>query len=122
MQNASYSIELDTERHLLRITMAGFFTEQDIALFVAARDKAIAELTAQSDHRFTLVDIREMQIQSQESVTAFQRVLSNPATISKPVAFVVSASLARLQIRRAAADRNAEYFTSLEAAENWLLN
>uniref|UniRef100_UPI0035CC6E58 hypothetical protein n=1 Tax=uncultured Sphingomonas sp. TaxID=158754 RepID=UPI0035CC6E58 len=27
-----------------------------------------------------------------------------------------------LQIRRAAADRKAEYFTSLEAAEKWLLN
>jgi hypothetical protein len=122
VETSSYSIELDSQRHLLRITMSGFFEEADIFQFVVARDKAISELTAKSDHRFTLVDIREMQIQSQESVNAFQRVLSNPATISKPVAFVVSASLARLQIRRAAADRTAEYFTSLEAAEKWLLD
>jgi hypothetical protein len=122
VQNTSYVIKIDKGRQLLRITMSGFFAGADIRQFVEAKNKAIYDLTAGPGHLHTLVDIREMQIQPQDSVAAFQRVLSDPLAISKRIAFVVSASLARLQIRRAAADREAEYFTSIEAAEAWLMS
>jgi len=61
-----------------------------------------------------------MQIQSQETVTAFQQVLGDPRQASRRLAFVVARSLARLQIRRAASERQASYFTSVEEAEAWV--
>ncbi len=121
VRNASYSIEVDKARGLLRITMSGFFTEDEVLRFVADKDTAINEMGGLSCHQFTLVDIREMQIQTQEIVMTFRRVLSDQTAIAKPIAFLVSPSLARSQIRRAAGDRKAEYFTSIEAAETWLL-
>lgn len=120
MRNASYSIEIDKARGLLRIAMSGFFLEEDVRRFSADKDTAINDMGGLSCHHSTLVDIREMQIQSQEIVTAFRRVLSAQTAIRKPIAFLVSPSLARFQIRRAAGDRKAEYFTSIEAAEAWL--
>lgn len=120
VRDASYSIEFDNARGLLRIAMSGFFMEEDVRRFATDKDSAINEMGGLSCHQFTLVDIREMQIQSQEIVMAFRRVLSNQTAIAKPIAFLVSPSLARFQIRRAAGDRKAGYFTSIEAAEAWL--
>ncbi|TPG51965.1 hypothetical protein [Sphingomonas glacialis] len=120
MRDASYSIEVDNARGLLRIAMSGFFMEEHVRRFAADKDTAINEMGGPSCHQSTLVDIREMQIQSQEIVMAFRRVLSNQTAIAKPIAFLVSPSLARFQIRRAAGDRKAEYFTSIKAAEAWL--
>ena len=122
MQRASFSFDVDAGLHLLRISMEGFFAEDDIALFAAARDDAYLQLRGLAHDYRTIVDIREMQIQSQESVSAFQRLLSRPDAASTPIAFVVSKSLARLQIKRAAADRKAAYFTTVEDAERWLLS
>lgn len=120
VRNASYSIEVDKARGLLRIAMSGFFMEEDVRRFGADKDTAINDMGGLSCHQSTLVDIREMQIQSQEIVMAFRRMLSAQTAIAKPIAFLVSPSLARFQIRRAAGDRKAEYFTSIEAAEAWL--
>ncbi|PXA98323.1 hypothetical protein DMC47_09100 [Nostoc sp. 3335mG] len=61
-----------------------------------------------------------MAIQSQESVGAFQAMLSNPATTSRKLAFVITRSLARMQIKRAAASRNAAYFETVDEAEHWV--
>lgn len=63
-----------------------------------------------------------MQIQPQDSVAAFQRVLSDPLASFEAHRVRSLSIVARLQIRRAAADREAEYFTSIEAAEAWLMS
>jgi response regulator of citrate/malate metabolism len=119
--SGQFSIHVDVDRHLVRVTMAGFFSPADVARFVEVRDAEHRKLRCGINEHFTLVDIRAMQIQSQEAVAEFQRVLSAPATASKRIAFVVAKSLARLQIQRAAEGRPANYFASVEDAEHWLL-
>ncbi len=115
------SFDVEPARDLVRITLTGFFTPDDVARFVAARDAAHAQLRCGPNAHATLVDMRAMQIQSQATVEAFQRVLGDPRMASRRLAFVVARSLARLQIKRAAAEREASFFTAIEDAEVWVL-
>ena len=116
-----FFIETDVPLRLMRITLAGFFVAEDIDRLAAARDQSLRAMgTAPNAHR-TLVDIRDMDIQSQDSVHLFQQVLANPLTASARLAFVVARSLARMQLQRAAHSRDAHYFTTVEEAEAFLL-
>lgn len=122
MTPAEFTIRVVPERHLVCIIMAGFFDVADIDRFAAARDEAHRALTSGPGEHLTMVDIRGMQIQSQDSVAAFSRLLTDPRQRSRRIAFVVAKSLARMQIQRAAQDRDdAGYFTDPDEAERWLL-
>jgi hypothetical protein len=118
---AAFSIDVDASQSLVRIVMSGFFAMEDIVRFVAARDQAHHLLNCAPNAHVTLVDIRGMKIQSQDSVESFKHVLNNPKFASRRLAIVVAQSLARMQIKRAASDRDAYYFDSIEGAEAWLL-
>jgi hypothetical protein len=118
---AQFSISVDVPRSLVRMAMAGFFEDDDIARFVNARDQAHQLLQCPRNGHLTLVDIRGMDIQAQDSVTSFQKILADPVNVSKRIAFVVVRSLAWMQIKRAAESREARYFMCPEEAEMWLL-
>lgn len=118
---ANFTFEVEPGRNLVRIWLGGFFSPADVAGFVTERDRAHQRLRCGPYEHVTLVDIRDMAIQSQDSVAAFQQMLSNPAVTSRRLAFVITRSLARMQIKRAAASRDAAYFESVEDAERWLL-
>ncbi len=105
---------------LVWITIGGFFELHDIERFAAARDAEHRRLRCGPNQHLTLVDMRQMQIQKQGSVEAFTRLLGDPSFISRRLAFVVSVGLARSQIQRAAAGRDARFFSSMEDAEAWL--
>lgn len=118
----TYSFDIDPNRDLARITMGGFFSPDDVARFRQARDTAYQQLTCGPHEHVTLVDMRGMHIQSQEAVAEFTKLFADPAYASKALAIVVSRSLARLQVQRAAAGRTVAYFTEdMEAAERCLL-
>ncbi len=118
---ATFSIDPDVSCGVLRITMAGFFEAADIARFAGAVRDGLAALRMRPNGHLTLVDIRDMDIQAQDSVTGFQQILSDPRTASPRIAFVVARSLSSMQIRRAAKGREAGYFNDPAAAEAWLL-
>lgn len=118
---ARFSFEVDISRNLVRMTMAGFFEPADVQRFVHERDKVHTRLLCGPNEKLTLVDVREMDMQSQEAVALFAAVLANPSNASKRIAFVVTRSLSRMQLKRAAASRTAEFFTdNVAAAEAWL--
>lgn len=119
---AQFNITVDAERSLVRMTMSGFFLSEDITRFVVARNEAHQALRCHAHEHLTLVDIREMDIQAQDSVVAFQHVLADPSKASKRLAFVVARSLASMQIKRAADSRVASYFSDINQAEHWLLH
>ena len=118
----NFAFEVEPERNLVRVWLGGFFSPTDAAAFVKERDRVHQHLRCGPNEHITLVDIREMAIQPQESVSAFQKILSNPATKSRKLAFVTARSLARMQIKRAAASRDAAYFETVENAERWLFS
>lgn len=118
--DACFSISVDPDRDLLHITLAGFFSVDDVARFSGAITTGLSQLHCGPNRHLTLVDIREMKIQSQSSVGEFQRVLVNARTRGRAIAFVVAQSLARMQAQRVASERFSAYFETQEQAKNWL--
>jgi len=120
--DAEFSLRVEPERDLVVVTLLGFFTVEDVARFTKARDAAHLQLRCRANQHLTLVDVRGMRIQSQESVAAFQQMLANPGTQGRAIAFVVSQTLARMQAKRAVSDRVSAYFQSSSDAEDWLFS
>lgn len=118
--DASFDIVADPARDLIRLTMRGFFAEPDIVRMRASLLHALTELHCAPNQHKTLCDIREMKIQSQESVTLFQQLVGSETVRSRFLAFVTSATLARLQARRLTSREGVQFFSNLEEASDWL--
>lgn len=118
---AIYKVETDPVNNIVRHHLAGFFEPVDVENYVAARNAAHRLLTCGPNQHVTLVDVREIKIQPQDVVKAFGGVLADPRHQSRKLAFVVALSLARMQLLRATATRNAQYFGSIKEAEAWLM-
>jgi hypothetical protein len=122
--SATFSIDAEPERDLVRIAMAGLFTPEDIAAFYKARDGAHAKLTCARNAHLTINDLRGMKIQPQESVAGFQQLLGAPEYRSRRLAFVIGRTLARSQLQRALGGRGPDVrcFDSVAEAEAWLFH
>jgi hypothetical protein len=118
--DAEYHFQIDRSRDLVRIRMAGLFTLGDIGGFLEARQLAHDELGCPPNQHVTLNDLRGMKIQSQAVVAAFRAMLADPAFRSRRLAFVAGQTLARSQLMRALAGREARCFEYIEDAEAWL--
>ena len=115
-----FTFTLDRDRGLVRISMQGFYTLDDVAAFFEARRKAHAELGLPRNAHLTLNDLRGMQIQAQEVIQAFQLGLAVPEEKARKLAIVVDAAMARGQANRAINSADTHYFTDLASAEAWL--
>lgn len=118
---AIYKVEVDPVRNIVRHYLSGFFEPTDVEAYRAARNAAHGLLTCAPNQHVTLVDVRDMKIQQQDIVKAFGSMMADSRYHSRKMAFVVALTLARMQLLRATANRSAQYFTSIEEAEAWLL-
>lgn len=118
---ASYAIDVDPTRDLVRIKMSGFFTPEQLTAFLTARAVAHRQLTCKRNHHVTINDVRDMKIQSQDMVSAFRDLLAAPDYRSRKLAFVVGPTLARSQLLRALDARQARCFDNSAQAEAWVL-
>jgi len=117
---ANFSITCDAAIGLIRMRITGFFEHDDILRLMAAREQALRTLGTAPNAHLTLVDARELDIFAKDSVAEFQRILSDPRHRARRIAFVIAKSLSSSQLRRAAHDRDAQYFTDPAEAETWL--
>ena len=115
-----FHFEIDRARGLVRITMSGFYEAEDVTAFVEARAKAHAALGMAPNAHRTLNDLRGMKVQSQETVRAFQAILTAPEYRSRKLAFVVDRNLAAMQLERTLIARDANIFTDIASAERYL--
>lgn len=118
---ARYTILVEPTRDLVRITMSGFFTPDDVARFMGDRDVAHARLRCAPNQHVTINDLRGMKIQSQESVAAFNALLSSPRHRSRRLAFVIGTTLARMQLLRVVGNRSVRFFDDPRTAEAWVM-
>lgn len=122
--DGSFDIRVDSARHLVTMRLTGFFTPETFDRFKAERAVAFTALRCGPNQHLSLTDVREVQIQSQDIVSAFGQVLADPAYRSKRLAFVTPTSLARMQLHRVIsqrADGSTRCFTDPVAAEHWVL-
>ena len=117
--DAKFDCVADPRRNLMRVKMAGFFSEEDVQRFAAAYRSLLPQLDAPG--HLTLVDIRQMQIQPQSVVGAFSTLLASPDVRSQRLAFVCSSTLARLQAQRLTDRAGVRFFEDEAEAETWLL-
>jgi hypothetical protein len=117
---ATFDITVDPARHLIRITGSGFFLPEDVAAFVAERDRIYARHQTGVIPFVTIIDIRAMGIQSQETVALFRKAATRSRNASRRLAIVVDKSLARLQMKRVVEGRDAAFFATVAEAEAWL--
>jgi hypothetical protein len=117
---AEFSLEVDPQRDLVRIRMAGFFRKGDIADFIEARRAAHQMLDCAPNAHLTINDIRGMDIQAHDIVDSFREMLAAPEYRSRRLAFIVGNTLARSQAIRAIESRAARWFTDPAMAEAWL--
>ncbi len=120
----TFHFQVDPDRNLIVTTIAGFFDEEVYARYLAARAAAFRELRCGPNEHLSLSDLRGMNIQSQDIVTAFSSMLAQPTYQSKRLGLVIGSSLARMQLSRALGGRaggNAQLFLDYAAAEHWVL-
>ena len=98
---AHFTVRAEPSRDLVRITMSGFFTPDDIQAFYDARAVEHRRLTCGPNQHVTLNDLTDMKVQAQDIVGTFQELLADPAYRSRKLAFVVDRTLARSQLMRA---------------------
>ena len=117
--DAKFNFLIDVRHNLMRIKMAGFFTDDDVQRFTFHYRSQLAQLRAPG--HLTLVDIRQMKIQPQSVVWAFSSLLASPDVRSRRLAFVCSSTLARLQAQRLTDREGVRFFQDDAEAEGWLV-
>ena len=121
MSPASFTIELEPARDLVRIRLSGFFSVDDVGRFQAELLLAHRRLgCGRRGGPLTINDISDMAIQSQDVVARWAAFLADPAHRSRRLAFVVGSTLARMQLQRTIGSRDAKVFTASDEAELWL--
>lgn len=120
--SAQYDAVADPGKGLIRASVSGFFTIEDVVAFERMLRASIDTLCCDVDRHLTLCDATGMRIQSQEVVAAFAALARNPSIRSRRLAFVLGQSLARTQTRRLVDPRRegVAYFETAVAAEAWL--
>ncbi len=116
-----FTVTADPAAYLLRLELAGFFAVEDLAVLYAAYRDERAKLGCGPNQHLMFVDAREMKVQAQDIVGAFQVLLANPADQSRRMAIVLNPSLLRSQILRALDGRDARFFDDPQTAALWLL-
>ncbi|GGB33092.1 hypothetical protein GCM10011380_23190 [Sphingomonas metalli] len=112
----------DPDRGLLRITLSGFFTVDDVAAYEAARVLHVSRLRCPIGQHLTLADVTGLDIQTQDVVAAFTRVVGDPRYRPRRLAVVVPHTLTRIQAMRAVDGPGVRVFRSVAEAEDWLLS
>lgn len=115
-----FEIEAVRDLSLIRIVMGGFFDSATIVRMRTDLGKAIATLSCRANDHITLCDIRAMNIQSQEQVGEFSRLVGSGDIRSRRLAFVTATGLARIQARRLTNREGVEFFSDPDAALTWL--
>ncbi|MBP8232266.1 MAG: hypothetical protein KAY22_08185 [Rhizorhabdus sp.] len=115
-----FAIDVEKDLKLIRLTMGGFFESATIVEMRTRMVEAIATLACAANDHLTLCDICEMDIQSQERVGEFAKLVGSDDVRSRRLAFVTARSLARLQAKRLTSREGVEFFTDPDMALDWL--
>jgi hypothetical protein len=116
----SFHISIDRDRSLMRLKLSGFFDRSSVAKMVVERNAAVKRLGCAPNMHVTFCDLSDYVLSSPEIVGEFQTMVADPRYSSRRLAFVIDASLARMQVRRIAKRTDVGYFLSADEAETWL--
>jgi hypothetical protein len=114
-----FSIDTDPKRRLIRISVSGMLTTEEVTELYRQEYEAIRAMGCPMGSQLVLVDLRECPLQLQDVVGAFQREMHSPNK-AKRLAMVTGGSLSRMQARRIMQRDDAQLFDTMAEAETWL--
>jgi len=82
-----FTIAAHPRRKLLRVTLQGFFTVEEVGAFARAAQEAVAGMGCRTGDWVHICDISEMKLQSQEVAEAFTRFINNPLSACRSSGF-----------------------------------
>ncbi len=115
-------VEAEEGRHLLRMTLTGFLTVEDIWNFETARARMIEMSGFDRSGHVALCDLGGLALQSQDVIRAIQQMQADDPYPPLRAAIVTAGAAIRMQARRACATAQCktEIFVSAAEAEQWL--
>ncbi len=118
-----FEIETSHADRMIFLRMGGVFATDEAHACAAAKEAAVDSLGPPYDHS-TLVDIRDLRLQTQEIFAIFTNFVANTKHKSRRIAIVAGEGTARMQFRRVAerAPLRADmrFFTAVDEARGWL--
>ena len=119
-----YEIETSPTERLICIRMIGGFTLDEARECAAAKEAAVQELGPPFDAHSSLVDVRDLRIQTQDVFAIFTSFVAKTKHKSRKIAIVGGEGTARMQFRRVAQREplrdDMRFFTAVEEARGWL--
>jgi hypothetical protein len=100
--------------------LSGRFDVDAFDAFREARVAAHRDLRHDPCGHITMIDLRGFEEQTNYIADRFQVLLQDPSMRARLLAIVVDETPAAFQIRHAASQRRAHYFTSTDEAEQWI--
>ena len=119
-----YEIETNPADRLICIRMIGGFTLDEARECAAAKEAAVQELGPPFDAHSSLVDVRDLRIQTQDVFAIFTSFVAKTKHKSRKIAIVGGEGTARMQFRRVAEREplrdDMRFFTAVDEARGWL--
>ena len=119
-----FEIETSQADRIISVRMIGSFTMEEARACAAAKEEAVQGLGPPFDAHSSLVDVRDLRIQTQDIFAIFTSFVANTRHKSRRIAIVGGEGTARMQFRRVAEREplrdNMRFFTAVGEAREWL--
>ncbi|MBO9576257.1 MAG: hypothetical protein J7494_11005 [Sphingobium sp.] len=117
----SYTIEVQNDPPLLRVSLSGFWTMDIFNAYMRDCGTAIGALVARHGRFDTLGDCTDFQIQGPEVSAAFEHLKAkSDKTPQNRIALYSAKALSRMQAERTVGNAHSKVFSSEAAALKWL--
>lgn len=116
-----YQFNLEPDLPLLTVTRRGFWSLDTVKAYEADLRNELAKLHGSGRPTSFIIDIRSTGAQAKNVAAALQAMVNRLGSLNADrTAVVTSSGIAKLQAKRVAND-NAEVFTSMVLARDWVL-
>lgn len=119
---ASFHFEVNPGRHLIKVTLSGFWDSETLLRFDHAARREVAQMTRtrRGQAVIILIDARASCVQSKEVAIGLQKLAVDVSAMVKKTAVLVASTLQQLQSQRINPADYHRVFSSETDAMNWL--
>lgn len=118
---ADWTITTEPDRRILRLTMSGMFTADDVRRMDHERQRAIGQLRCGFNRHLALCDVSATELSTTDVADALRQAIGQPMFRARRCAMVLSGTLARMQARRVVDRPDVAFFDTVAEAEAWLM-
>ena len=118
--NANFHIDTDAASDLLKVTLSGFMSVDEMGLLRWSILAGMDTLHCRRGQHLAMYDVRTCKIQPQNVVAMLRSMSDAKGVAARKIAVVVGDSLMRMQLPRILVGRDARMFDEVPPAIVWL--